>query len=81
MDKLEKRKEEQRVVEQQAHEQMMITMMQNIFQGNNMQLQSQPIVPPRSPKLPYPPATTTQGMIQTITTSISASQTENDELV
>ena len=31
--------------------------------------------------MPYPPATTTQGIIQTTTTSISASQTENDELV
>ena len=56
-------------------------MMQTMFQGNNIQLQSKPIVPLRSPKLPYPPATTTQDMIQTTTTSISASQTENDELV
>ena len=60
---------------------MMITMMQNMFQGNNAQMQRPPIVPPRSPNLPYPPATTTQSMIQTTTTPISAFQTENEELV
>ena len=81
MKKLEERRVEQQVVDQRAHELLMIQMMQNMFQGHIIQPQSQPTAPPMSTKLPYPPAMTTQGTIQTTTTSISASQTENDELI
>ena len=39
MEKLEKRKDTQRVLDQRAHEQLMITMMQNMFQESNIQPQ------------------------------------------
>ena len=59
MEKLEKRKEAQRVLEQRAHEQLMITMMQNMFQGFNVQPQRQPTA-----ILLYPPVKTAQGTTQ-----------------
>ena len=36
MEKLEKRKQAQRVLDQRAHEQMLITMMHNMFHGSNV---------------------------------------------
>ena len=45
MKKLKERREEQQVVEQQANELMMIQMMPNMFQGHNLQPQSQPTTP------------------------------------
>ena len=73
MEKLEKRKETQRILKQRADEQLMITMMQNMFQGSNVQPQRLTIA-----ILLYSPAITAQGTTQA---PISASQTENDLVI
>ena len=73
MEKLEKKEKAQRVLEQRAHEQLMITMMQNMFQGFNVQPQRQPTT-----ILLYPPVTTAQDTTQA---PISASQTENELVI
>ena len=61
-------KKQQRILEQRAHEQLMISMMQNIFQVSNVQPQR-----PTTVILPYPPATT----VQVTTQAPSASQTDD----
>ena len=73
MEKLEKRKEAHRVLDQRAHEQLMITMMQNMSRGSNVQPQLQPTA-----ILPFPPAATAQSTTQA---PISASQTENELVI
>ena len=72
---------EQRAHDQQANQQLMIQMMQSMFQGQNVLPQSQPTIPSMSPKLPWPPALQTHGTTQPTTTPISASQSDNDALV
>ena len=86
MEKLEKRKEEQRVVEQKkkedqrisdqiAHDLLLINMMKNKLQGTSVQPQSTTTGEPMTENLPYPPATTAQGTIQA---SSSTFQIEHD---
>ena len=52
-----------------------------MFQWYNVQSQSQPTIRQMSPKLPYSPAMTRQGTIQTTTPSSSVSKTKIDEVV
>ena len=77
MEKLEDRREEKRVADLQANQQMMMQMMQNMFQQSNLHQQSQPPNPLLSMRLSFPPVTRTSSN-QATTTSISTSQSDSD---
>ena len=81
MEKLEEQRDTQQVADLLASQQVMMQMMQNLFQQSNMNQQSQPPNPLVQLRLPFPPiARTSSNQASTTSTGTSHSKSAADNL-